>query len=78
MTELGYTDYLKQMLLPLGIYDLDEGTSAKEIRVIGKQLDDIFNSLEEVRCESILAQVESYGLQSYEEALPYTACLYYH
>lgn len=72
MTELGYTDYLKQMLFPLGIYDLEEGFGAEEIRIIGKQLDDVFSSLEEVGRESVLAQAESYGLRSYEKALPYT------
>ena len=48
MTKLGYTDYLKQMLLPLGIYDLEEGIGAEEIRVIGKQLDELFETLEEL------------------------------
>lgn len=72
MTELGYTDYLKQMLLPLCIYDLEEGIGAEEIGVIGKQLDDIFNSLEELGRESVLAKAKSYGLRNYEKLLPNT------
>lgn len=72
MTELGYTDYLKQMLLPLGVYDLEEGIGAEEIRVIGKQLDEIFETLEELGRETVTAQAESYGLKNYEALLPYT------
>ena len=72
MTQLGYTEYLKQMLLPLGIYDLEEGIGAEEIRVIGKQLDDIFNSLEVLGREAVLAQAQSYGLKNYEKMLPFT------
>lgn len=72
MTELGYTDYLKQMLLPLGIYDLEEGVGAEEIRVIGKQLDMLFSTLEDLGRESVMAQAESYGLKKYEALLPHT------
>ena len=72
MTKLGYTDYLKEMLVPLCIYDLEEGIGAEEIGVIGKQLDDIFNALEALGWESVLAQAESYGLKNYEKLLPYT------
>lgn len=70
MIELGYSDYLKQMLLPLCIYDLEEGIGAEEIRVIGKQLDEVFNLLEVLGRESVLAQAESYGLKNYEKVLP--------
>ncbi len=72
MTGLGYTDYLKQLLFPLGVYDLEEGIGAEEIGVIGKQLDDIFNSLEELGRETVLSQAKSYGLKNYEKLLPYT------
>ncbi|MGI5986120.1 MAG: DUF2313 domain-containing protein [Clostridiales bacterium] len=68
---MGYSEYLKTMLQPLGIYDLTEGVGAEEIAVIGKQLDDVFNALEELGRESVLVQAESYGLQMYEEILPY-------
>jgi len=71
MTKLGYTDYLKQMLLPLGIYDLEEGIGSEEIRVIGKQLDEVFDFLEELGREALTAQAESYGLKNYETLLPY-------
>ena len=60
------------MLFPLGIYDLDEGIGAEEIRVIGKQLDDIFYSLEELGRESTLVCAQSFGLKNYEKALPFT------
>ncbi|NCB73443.1 MAG: DUF2313 domain-containing protein [Clostridia bacterium] len=71
MIKLGYTDYLKQMLLPLGIYDLEEGIGAEEIRVIGKQFDELFDTLEELSREAVTEQAESYGLKNYEALLPY-------
>jgi hypothetical protein len=36
---MGYCDYLRALLRPLGVYELDEGCSALEIQVIGRQLD---------------------------------------
>lgn len=70
MTKLGYTDYLRQILLPLGIYDLEEGIGAEEIRIIGKQFDELFDALEELARETVTAQAESYGLKNYEALLP--------
>jgi len=68
---LGYTDYIKQMLAPLGIYDLETGVGAEELEVIGEELDKVFYALEEVWREAVLATAQSYGLKKYEEILPY-------
>ena len=63
---------MKHLLLPLGIYELEEGLGAEEISVIGRQLDEIFDALEELGRESVTAQAESYGLWNFEALLPYT------
>ncbi|MBP8640554.1 MAG: DUF2313 domain-containing protein [Oscillospiraceae bacterium] len=60
------------MLFPLGVYDLEEGIGAEEIKVIGKQLDEVFNSLEELGRESVITQAQDYGLKGYEKVLPFT------
>jgi hypothetical protein len=69
---VNYTDYLKQILMPLGIYDLESGLGAQELAVIGEQMDTIFDALEEIRREAFLASAESYGLTNFMNALPFT------
>lgn len=71
MILLAYVDYLKQLLEPTGIYDLDSGIGACELAVIGAQLDEIFSELELLGREAILASAEDLGLRKYEELLPY-------
>lgn len=39
--------------------------------MIGKQLDEVFEALEELGRESVTAQAVSYGLANYEELMPY-------
>ncbi len=60
------------MLSPLGIYNLEEGLGAEEIKAIGKQLDEVFEALEELERESVPARAMSYGLTNYEELMPST------
>ncbi len=69
---MGYTDYLKQMLAPLGLYELDNGLGAEELAVIGTQMDAIFVALEEIRQEAFLATANDYGLTNFVEVLPFT------
>lgn len=69
---MNYTDYLKQILAPLRVYDLENGIGAEELRVIGGQLDEVFDALEEIRREAFLATAEGYGLKSFEKILPFT------
>ena len=67
-----YANYLKQILSPLGIYDLESGIGAEEISLIGAQMDEIFDALEEIRREMFLETAESYGLMDFEDVLPFT------
>lgn len=69
---MGYTDYLKQLLAPLGFYDLDNGLGAEELVVIGTQMDEMFAALEEIRKEAFLATANDYGLTKFVEMLPFT------
>jgi len=63
---------LKQLLAPLGIYDLEEGIGAQEIKVLGAQFDEIFSALEEIGREAFAVTAQDYGLKSFEAILPYT------
>lgn len=66
-----YLKCLKQILEPLGIYDLDCGAGAVELEIIGKQMDEIFNEMEILTTEVIPLTASDFGLKKYEEALPY-------
>lgn len=68
---MGYYDYLRGLLEPLGIYDLDEGAGAVELGVIGAELDGIFDRLEEFGDEVIPLTASGYGLANFEALFPY-------
>lgn len=67
-----YEEYLKQILMPLRIYELESGIGAEELAVIGEEMDKLFDALEEIRREAFLATAESYGLRNFEGILPFT------
>ena len=68
---MSYVEYLRDVLSPLHIYDLDNGPGADEIRVLGAALDDVFSELETTLREMTPITAESYGLENYENILPY-------
>lgn len=58
-----YESYLKQMLAPLGLYDLSAGTwNGSELAVLGSELDAVSAVLDTVERESLLATAEGEGL----------------
>jgi hypothetical protein len=66
-----YIRCLKQILEPLGIYDLENGAGAVELEVIGKQMNEIFAGMEILAAEAIPLNASGFGLERYEAALPY-------
>ncbi|MDL2300442.1 hypothetical protein LJC01_02220 [Clostridiaceae bacterium OttesenSCG-928-D20] len=67
----GYYSYLKDKLRPLGLYNLDEGFGAEELRLVGNRLDGALEKLEELEKEGSLATASDYGISRWEEVLPY-------
>lgn len=68
---MGYSNYLTQLLGPLGVYDLENnGYSWAELEVLGKALDECCNSIEMLERECVVPTAEDYGLSMYEELLP--------
>ena len=67
---MSYIEYLKDVLRPLHIYDLDNGYGADEIFVLGTALDDIFDALETTLREMSPLTAEGLGLESYKNILP--------
>ena len=68
---MGYSDFLKELLRPTGLYDLDEGAGAAELEVYGAQLDALFLELEELGTECLPVTASDYGLRLYEQLLPF-------
>lgn len=68
---MGYTDYLVQMLKPLGIYELRTGSySQAELEVLGRALDECCSDIEILERECVIPTAEDYGLSMYEKILP--------
>lgn len=66
-----YYEYLKKLLSPLGLYDLEAGYGAQELKLIGSRLDEVFKSLEENQREGLVTTAEDFSLDEYEALLPY-------
>lgn len=64
---MGYSDYLKLLLKPLGVYDLSDGSlSASELAALGQGLDDLSAAIDHTEQESSLATAENEGLDRRE------------
>lgn len=62
-----YEQYLKQLLAPLGLYDLSAGTwNGNELAVLGAELDAVSAALDTVERESLLATAATVGLDRRE------------
>ena len=64
---MGYGDYLRALLRPLGIYDLSPGSlSGSELDAIGLGLDAVSDRMDYIERESALATAEGEGLDRRE------------
>lgn len=64
---MGYSNYLKQLLRPLGVYDLSDGSlSASELDALGAGLDGVDEAIRYSERESALSTAESEGLDRLE------------
>lgn len=70
---MGYIDYLKELLRPMGVYDLEDGAGAAEISAIGRCLDKADTLAEITERETCVKTAEGYGLEMYEKMLPFSA-----
>lgn len=60
---MSYAQYLKELLLPLGVYDLKAPFNGGELDVEGQALDGVETALEEIRQESNLMTAQDWGLE---------------
>lgn len=60
---MSYTQYLKELLRPLGVYDLEAPFNAGELEGMGAALDGVGDTLEENMREVSLATAEGWGTE---------------
>ena len=68
---MDYANELKELLRPLGIYDVSEGAGAAELDAVGAQLTDVWDFLEQAERESTPMTAEGDGLAAWERLLPF-------
>ena len=57
----GYGEYLKQLLYPLGAYQLENSFNGAELESIGGQLDGVRSFLEEIHTQADLTTAGEEG-----------------
>lgn len=62
----GYGGYLKQLLAPLGVYQLENSFNGAELESLGAALDEVFDTLEEVHKQADLTTAGPEGLKKLE------------
>ncbi len=68
---MGYCEYLKELLYPLRLYELEEGIGAAELNVIGAALDSHCEEQDTLEREATPASASHYGLEAYEKIMPF-------
>ena len=64
---MAYAEYLKNLLAPLGIYDLEKGSiSEAMVYAAGQALDQVEQSMERTERESLVATAQEEGLERRE------------
>ena len=60
---MSYGQYLRELLLPLGVYDLDAPFNGGDLEAAGQALDQMESQLEEVDREANLSTAQDWGLE---------------
>ena len=66
---MSYGAYLKDLLAPLGVYDLEGTVNGGELECIGATLDGVEQELEDIEREMLLSTAEGMGLERIESLL---------
>ena len=66
---MSYGAYLKDLLAPLGVYDLEGTVNGGELECIGAALDGVEQELEDIEREMLLSTAEGMGLERIESLL---------
>ena len=64
---MSYAQYLRQLLAPLGVYQVNAPFQGGELEALGQALDQAEAALDQLHRESCLATAESWGLEQVAE-----------
>lgn len=67
---MSYSDYLKNTLKPLGIYELETGIGSAELNALGAVMDEAEKKLSRTFREMLPMTAENEGLQKFESLFP--------
>lgn len=70
---MSYSEYLKNTLKPLGIYELDTGAGAAELEALGTVMDETADRLSAVARDMLPMTAEEEGLSKFEGLFPGTS-----
>lgn len=65
----GYGEYLRQLLRPLRVYELDGTVNGGELDAQGTALDGVSDTLDEIQREMLISTAEGQGLEAIESLL---------
>ena len=68
---MDYAEELRNLLRPLGIYEVDSGIGGTELGAIGAALTDVWSGLETLEREASPLTAEADGLAAWETLLPF-------
>ena len=68
---MDYANELRELLRPLGLYDVDSGLVGAGTAAVGEQLTGVWSQLETAERESLLATAEGAGLDAWEALMPF-------
>lgn len=68
---MGYAEYMRSLIKPLGVYGASGVFAPAEIEAVGAALDGVDESEAALEREVILRTAEDWGLSLYEEILPF-------
>lgn len=66
---MSHTRYLKELLSPMGIYDVDGVFHGGELAAVGQALDQVMGRLDEIQKEMSLVTAEDWGLARVADTL---------
>lgn len=66
---MGYGTYLKDLLRPLGIYELEGSVNGAELEAVGAQMDIAAAELDDTQREMLICTAEDFGLERVESLL---------
>ena len=69
---MGYSEYLTDMLKPMGVYNLTSGCGKSELDAIGAAFDEVNSEIAFIEKETVPATAENSGLTIFERLFPIT------